>query len=148
MLYLHCVTSFVETRQWGQNGDFCVLVCGEKLDCQSNTNQLNNCRLARQCPLDIRKRFFTERVVQHWNRLLRAVVTAPSLTEFKKCLDNTLGHVVRFWGGPLQGWELSLMILVGPSQLGLCCDSMTDQVTSVSLILQTRIDMALLPMEI
>ncbi|KFW78792.1 hypothetical protein N305_04956, partial [Manacus vitellinus] len=40
--------------------------------------------------LDIRKRFFTQRVVGHWNRLPRAVVTAPSLKEFKKHLDNAL----------------------------------------------------------
>ncbi|KFO64075.1 hypothetical protein N302_15537, partial [Corvus brachyrhynchos] len=44
--------------------------------------------------LDIRKRFFTQRVVGHWNRLPMEVVTAPSLTEFKKCLGNTLGHMV------------------------------------------------------
>lgn len=44
--------------------------------------------------LDIRKRFFTERVVAHWNRLPREVVTAPSLTEFKKRLDCALSHMV------------------------------------------------------
>ncbi|KFW79409.1 hypothetical protein N305_09818, partial [Manacus vitellinus] len=44
--------------------------------------------------LDIRKRFFTQRVVGHWNRLPREVVTAPSLTEFKKCMDGALRHMV------------------------------------------------------
>ncbi|GAB0190604.1 hypothetical protein GRJ2_001525700 [Grus japonensis] len=44
--------------------------------------------------LDIRKRFFTERVVRHWNRFPREVVTAPSLTEFKKHLDNALSHML------------------------------------------------------
>ncbi|KFW80732.1 hypothetical protein N305_10768, partial [Manacus vitellinus] len=37
--------------------------------------------------LDIRKRFFTQRMARYWNRLPREVVTAPSLTEFKKLLD-------------------------------------------------------------
>jgi len=43
---------------------------------------------------DIRKRFFTERVVAHWNRLPRDVVTAPTLSEFKKRLDCALSHMV------------------------------------------------------
>ena len=42
----------------------------------------------------IRKRFFIQRVVGHWKRFPRAVVTAPSLTEFKKYLDNTLRHLL------------------------------------------------------
>ncbi|KFW89989.1 hypothetical protein N336_05789, partial [Phalacrocorax carbo] len=37
--------------------------------------------------LDIRKRFFTERVVSHWHRLLREVVMAPSLSAVKEHLD-------------------------------------------------------------
>ena len=44
--------------------------------------------------LDIRKRFFTKRVVTHWNRLPRDVVTAPTLSEFKKRLDCALSHIV------------------------------------------------------
>lgn len=42
--------------------------------------------------LDIRKRFFTERVFGHWNRLLREVVKASSLTELERRIDNALRH--------------------------------------------------------
>ncbi|GAB0203058.1 hypothetical protein GRJ2_002771400 [Grus japonensis] len=44
--------------------------------------------------LDIRKKFFTVRVVRHWNRLPREVVDAPSLEVFKTRLDGALGNVV------------------------------------------------------
>ena len=46
--------------------------------------------------LDIRRKFFTQRVVMHWNRLPKEVVDAPSLEAFKARLD------VAVWSG---GWQ-------------------------------------------
>jgi len=44
--------------------------------------------------LDIRKKFFTMRVVRHWNRLPREAVAAPSLKVFKARLDGALSNLV------------------------------------------------------
>ncbi|KFZ66638.1 hypothetical protein N338_02573, partial [Podiceps cristatus] len=44
--------------------------------------------------LDIRKKFFTMRVVRHWNRFPREAVDAPSLGLFKARLDRALSNLV------------------------------------------------------
>jgi len=44
--------------------------------------------------LDIGKKFFTIRVVNHWNRLPREVLEAPSLETFKARLDGALSNLV------------------------------------------------------
>ena len=44
--------------------------------------------------LDIRKKFFTQRVVKHWKKLPKEAVDAPSLEAFKARLDVSLGSLV------------------------------------------------------
>ncbi|GAB0185460.1 mitochondrial enolase superfamily member 1 [Grus japonensis] len=80
--------SFLTRGSEGAGADLLPLVTSDRT--RGNGMKLRRGRFR----LDVRKRFFTERVVGHWNRLPREVVTAPSLTEFKKCLGNTLSHML------------------------------------------------------
>jgi len=61
--------------------------------------------------LNIRKKFFTMRVVKHWNGLPREAVEAPSLETFKARLDGALSSLV--W------WEVSLPLARGLELDGL-----------------------------
>jgi len=54
--------------------------------------------------LDIRRKFFTQRVVTHWNRLSKEAVDAPSLEAFKARLDVALGSLV---------WWLATLLVAG-----------------------------------
>jgi len=44
--------------------------------------------------LDIRKKFFTVKVVRYWNRLSREAVDALFLVKFKASLDGALSNLV------------------------------------------------------
>jgi len=58
----------------------------------------------RKFHLNMRKNFFTSRLMEHWNRLPREAVDSPSLAIFKICLDRVLCNllwVTLFWQG---GW--------------------------------------------
>ena len=67
--------------------------------------------------LDIRRKFFTQRVVTHWNRLPKEAVDAPSLQAFKARLDVALGSLV-WWLVTLHiagGWNwMSTVLLFNP----------------------------------
>jgi len=44
--------------------------------------------------LDIRRKFFTQRMLTHWNRLPKEAVDAPSLEALKARLHVALGSLV------------------------------------------------------
>ncbi|KAK4828319.1 hypothetical protein QYF61_025331 [Mycteria americana] len=53
--------------------------------------------------LDMRKHFFTERVVKAWNRLPGEVVDAPGLSVLKRHLDNALNTMLELLVSPEVG---------------------------------------------
>jgi len=61
----------------------------------SDRTRGNDCKLREgRFTLDIRKKFFTVRVVSHWTRLPREAVAAPSLAVFKARLDGALSNLL------------------------------------------------------
>ena len=67
--------------------------------------------------LDSGRKFFTQSVVSHWNRLPKEVVDAPSLEAFKARLDVALGSL-GCWLATLHiagGWNsMSIVVLFNP----------------------------------
>jgi len=61
----------------------------------SDRTQGNGCKLKEdRFRLDIRKKFFTMRMVKHWHRLPREAVDAPSLAVFKARSEGALSSLV------------------------------------------------------
>jgi len=61
----------------------------------SDRTRGNGCQLKEsRFRLDLRKKFFTMRVVKHWHKLPRQAVGAPSLAVFKARLDGALSNLV------------------------------------------------------
>jgi len=67
--------------------------------------------------LDMRRKFFPQRVLMHWNTLPKEAVDAPSLEAFKARLDVALGSLV-CWLVTLHiagGWKwISTVVLFNP----------------------------------
>ena len=68
--------------------------------------------------LDIRRNFFTQRVVTHWNKLPKEAVDAPSLQAFKARLDVALGSLVCWLATLRIAGGLKLNDHCGPFQPG------------------------------
>jgi len=72
----------------------------------SGRSRGNGCKLKEgRFRLDIRKKFFTMRVVRHWDRLPREAVDAPLFELFKARLDGALSN--------LGWWKMSLLMAGG-----------------------------------
>jgi len=69
--------------------------------------------------LDVRKRFFTKRMIKHWNRISREVVSVSYLSVFQRLLDKTLKSMLQLLVSPEVVRQLNQMIFVGPFQLEL-----------------------------
>ena len=61
----------------------------------NNRTRGNSYKLEKkQCNTNIRSSFFSQRIVNHWNRLPEEVVSAESVNTFKNRLDNCWQYLI------------------------------------------------------
>ena len=89
MNHSHISYHWVPGRGGGEGGAGLFSLGSSEMTCE-NGSKLHQGRFR----LDIRKHFFTKKVVKHWNRLPREVVDAPSLSVFKRHLGNALNNML------------------------------------------------------
>ena len=82
----HCDIKRYSLQKAGQG--FFIKACSDGT--RGNGFKLEECRFR----LDIRKKFFTVKVVRHWNRLPSEAVDAPSPEAFKARLNGTLRNLI------------------------------------------------------
>ena len=68
-------------RESGTGRDWALLQAARSMGLDAGTQQAR---------LDVRKKFFFERVIMQWHRLPREVVESPSLEMYKKLVDVAL----------------------------------------------------------
>ena len=83
MAFQYLKGAYMEARK-----GLCIRACSDKM--KGNGFKVEEGRFR----LDIRKKFFTVRVVRHWNRLPNEAVDAPSLETFKARLDGAVSNLV------------------------------------------------------
>ena len=72
--------------------------------------------------MDVRRKFFSQRVVRHWNRLPKEAVDAPSLQASKARLDVALGSLV-CWLATCTQQGVGTRLSLSPLQPRPCYDS-------------------------
>ena len=95
MLHCYCATLFIVTAFQYLKGGYKKAGEGLFTRACSERTRGNGFKLKKdRFRLDIRKKFFTVRVVRHWDRLPREVVDASSLEVFKGMLDGAWSNLV------------------------------------------------------